>query len=185
MVQRLMDQRVALLVAACGVVRPACDQVEREGRPDAVRHLLYRASGDSSLSHTEVHYTLWRGLCQGNGEVVGIAAIGTMLALYRRFGDDVTGKIMRIDVSERKIAISLKAYEIDKALNVAQPPTADAKEKPVERKRFESGIDIGMATRKTVQSEQEVEPAAEEPPTAEPPAEPPAAAPVPEPPAQQ
>jgi len=95
-----------------------------------------------------------------------------------KVGDDVIGKIMRIDASERKIAVSIKAYEIDKALSVATGPTVEPKppQQPVERKRFESGIDLEEATRAAAQQKADAA-QAEEPKAPE--------APAPEPPAQQ
>ena len=66
-------------------------------------------------------------------------------------GEEVKGKIVRIDPSERKIAVSIKEYKRElaaqaRAAEQAQPQVqAEQKAPPEERKRFEVGIDITPA----------------------------------------
>jgi small subunit ribosomal protein S1 len=73
-----------------------------------------------------------------------------------KVGDDVTAKIVRIEPGDRKVALSIRAYERDKVLAeraAAEPQAAHAPQAPAapapERKRFESGIDLGSAMGKT------------------------------------
>ncbi|HQL55823.1 MAG TPA: S1 RNA-binding domain-containing protein, partial [Phycisphaerae bacterium] len=63
-----------------------------------------------------------------------------------KVGDDVTGKIVRIDPTERKIAVSVREFKRDQVAvaRVAEQGGEPAEPK-VERKRFESGIDIEAA----------------------------------------
>jgi len=80
-----------------------------------------------------------------------------------KVGQEVTGKIVRVEPAERKIAVSIRAYERDKALEAQRAAQAaqdgqPAPPPPPERKRFESGIDISLATSSKP---------AEEPPPAE------------------
>ena len=90
-------------------------------------------------------------------------------------GDEVTGKIVRVDAAERKIAVSIKEYEHDKARGEAQEPIVEQpqeeKPKPEKPKRFEAGIDIEVPAA-TKPDEETAEPPATEPDeeTAEPPA---------------
>jgi small subunit ribosomal protein S1 len=67
-------------------------------------------------------------------------------------GDDVTAKIMRIEPAERKVALSIRVYEREHS-ETEQETVVDGqsapKAPPQERKRFESGIDIGDALGQT------------------------------------
>jgi len=70
-----------------------------------------------------------------------------------KVGDEVTAKIVRIEPGDRKVALSIRAYERDKALAeraAAEPApittTSSTPQAPApERKRFESGLDLAGA----------------------------------------
>ncbi|NLF37802.1 30S ribosomal protein S1 [bacterium] len=63
-----------------------------------------------------------------------------------KVGDDVTGKIVRIDPTERKIAVSVREFKRDQvAVARVAEQGGEPVEPKVERKRFESGIDIEAA----------------------------------------
>jgi small subunit ribosomal protein S1 len=70
-----------------------------------------------------------------------------------KVGEDVTAKIVRIEPGDRKVALSIRAYERDKAMaeRTATEPapittTSSAPQAPApERKRFESGLDLAGA----------------------------------------
>ncbi|MCX7847340.1 MAG: 30S ribosomal protein S1 [bacterium] len=80
-----------------------------------------------------------------------------------KVGDEVTGKIVRVEPGERKIAVSIRAYERDKAMEAqrAAQESAGATETaapPPEPKRFESGIDISVASGDLASTETRTEP---------------------------
>jgi small subunit ribosomal protein S1 len=88
-------------------------------------------------------------------------------------GQDVTAKIVRIDPSERKIAVSIKEYDHDQQTAAAREQGIEEKEKPSRpTEPFEAGIDLGSAMKRTAEETVSAEaPATEAAPPEETPAE--------------